>query len=136
MKKQTAATRRIAALSAPMPASRRKARADDDGIVQLAALAPGQADQHGRAGLCVLDQRIECALAGLDGRRLEHQILGRIAQEEHFGEDDKVGATDAAVGNRGARRESKEVNGGGSAKERQPGHSAVTVGILLCPGLN
>ena len=26
--------------------------------------------------------------------------------------------------------------GGGAAKERQPGHSAVTVGILLCPGLN
>ena len=35
-----------------------------------------------------------------------------------------------------ARVESKQVNGGGSAKQRQPGHSAVTVGILLCPGLN
>ena len=34
------------------------------------------------------------------------------------------------------RVESKQVNGGGSAKQRQPGHSAVTVGILLCPELN
>ena len=44
-----------------------------------------------------------------------------------------VGVLTSAIA---ARVESKQVNGGGSAKERQPGHSAVTVGILLCPGLN
>ena len=44
-----------------------------------------------------------------------------------------VGVLTSAIA---ARVESKQVNGGGSAKERQPGHSAVTVGILLCPELN
>ena len=44
-----------------------------------------------------------------------------------------VGVLTSAIA---ARVESKQVNGGGSAKQRQPGHSAVTVGILLCPGLN
>ena len=42
-----------------------------------------------------------------------------------------VGVLTSAIA---ARVESKQVNEGGSAKERQPGHSAVTVGILLCPG--
>ena len=44
-----------------------------------------------------------------------------------------VGVLTSAIA---ARVESKQVNGGGAAKERQPGHSAVTVGILLCPELN
>ena len=44
-----------------------------------------------------------------------------------------VGVLTSAIA---ARVESKQVNGGGSAKQRQPGHSAVTVGILLCPELN
>ena len=44
-----------------------------------------------------------------------------------------VGVLTSAIA---ARVESKQVNGGGSAKQRQPGHSAVTVGILLCPGRN
>ena len=44
-----------------------------------------------------------------------------------------VGVLTSAIA---ARVESKQVNGGGAAKERQPGHSAVTVGILLCPGRN
>ena len=43
-----------------------------------------------------------------------------------------VGVLTSAIA---ARVESKQVNGGGSAKQRQPGHSAVTVGILLCPEL-
>ena len=45
------------------------------------------------------------------------------------------GRRGAYVGNCGARRVEAGQRGG-SAKQRQPGHSAVTVGILLCPELN
>ena len=66
-------------------------------------------------------------------------VTGALASAEELGvatgsaEHDTPGVLTSAIA---ARVESKQVNGGGSAKQRQPGHSAVTVGVLLCPELN
>ncbi len=72
--------------------------------------------------------------AGRDGGGASRRAaLNGVARDSPGLVRQGVGVLTSAIA---ARVESKQVNGGGSAKERQPGHSAVTVGILLCPGLN
>ncbi len=63
------------------------------GVVELAASSPGRADQERRAaGRGFPRQRLDRRAAGGLERRLEHQVLGRIAGNEQFGENDQIGA--------------------------------------------
>ena len=56
-----------------------------DGVVQMAVLDPGQADQHRRAAVRGLArERLAGRAAGLLEGRLQHQVLGRIAGEKEF----------------------------------------------------
>ena len=63
------------------------------GIVELAVLDPGRADEHRRAAVAGLARQTldGGAASGLE-RRLEHQILGRVAGDEQLGKSDDVGA--------------------------------------------
>ena len=63
------------------------------GVIELAVLDPGQADQRRRAAV----GGVTCKLlagrpAGLLKGGLQHQILGRIAREVEFGRHHDVGA--------------------------------------------
>ena len=62
-------------------------------VVELAAVDPGRADQQRRTAVGrFARQRFDRGAAGgLEGR-LEHQVLGRIAGDEQFGENDQIGA--------------------------------------------
>ena len=63
------------------------------GVVELAVLDPGQADQHRRPAVGGLARQLLAGrAAGLLKGRLQHQILGRIAGEEEFGRHHDVGA--------------------------------------------
>ena len=86
------------------------------GVTDVREVARAAADTPGRAG------RGASRRAALNGVARDSPGLVRHG----------VGVLTSAIA---ARVESKQVNGGGSAKQRQPGHSAVTVGILLCPEL-
>ena len=61
------------------------------GIVQVVAVAPRQAHQHGRAGDRVLCQFLDRRLAGRNKTWPQHQILGRIAADEQFRKQDQIG---------------------------------------------
>ena len=63
------------------------------GVVELAVLDPGQADQRRRAAVGgVARQLLAGRPAGLLERGLQHQILGRIAGEIEFRRHHDVGA--------------------------------------------
>ena len=63
------------------------------GVVELAVLDPGQADQHRRAAVGgVARQLLAGGSAGLLEGGLQHQILGRIAGEIEFRRHHDVGA--------------------------------------------
>ena len=73
------------------------------GVIELAVLDPGAADQHGRAAVGGLPRQL------LDGRaagrlkgRFQHQIFRRIAGNEQFGQHHEIGAVGAALRARGA----------------------------------
>ena len=73
------------------------------GVIELAVLDPGRADQHRRAAVGgfareFLDRRA----AGRLKRRLQDQIFRRIAGNEQFRQHDKVGAVGARPVARGA----------------------------------
>ena len=79
-----------------------------DGVVELAVLDPGQADQHRRAAVGGLArERLAGGAAGLLERRLQHQVLGRIAGEEQFRRQHEVGAEAGAPRARAARSRSR-----------------------------
>ena len=55
-------------------------------VVELALLDPGQADERGRAAIGgVARQVLASRTASLLKRRLQHQVLRRIAGQEKFG---------------------------------------------------
>ena len=62
-------------------------------VVELAAVDPRRADQQRRATRCGFARKRfdRGAAGGLEGG-LEHQILGRIAGDEQFRENDQIGA--------------------------------------------
>ena len=63
------------------------------GVIELAVLDPGQADQRRRAAVGgIARQLLAGGAAGLLERGLQHQILGRIAGEIEFGRHHDVGA--------------------------------------------
>ena len=74
------------------------------GVVELAVIDPGGADQHRRpaiGGLArkLLDRR---AAGGLEGR-LQHQVFRRIAGDEQFGQHQQIGAIGLACARACAR---------------------------------
>ena len=74
------------------------------GVVERSVLDPGQADEHGRAAVGGLPrQRLAGGAAGLLKRRLQHEILGRIAGEEQFRREHEIGAEGRGLGARGAQ---------------------------------
>ena len=63
------------------------------GVVKLAILDPGAADQHRRAAIGGLSrQGLDGGAAGRLKRRLQHQVLGRVAGNEQFRQQDEIGA--------------------------------------------
>ena len=63
------------------------------GIVAKAVLGPGQADEGGRAAIGGRPRNLfESGAAGFLEGRFQDEILGRIAGEEQFREDDEIGA--------------------------------------------
>ena len=72
-----------------------------DGVVQLAVLDPGQADQHRRAAVRGLArERLAGRPAGLLEGRFQHQVLGRIAGEKEFRRHDEVRPEPSGLGAR------------------------------------
>ena len=91
-------------------------------------------DPRRKPGKKLLDSEREGEEAGREGGGASRRAaLNGVARDSPGLVRHGVGVLTSAIA---ARVESKQVNGGGSAKQRQPGHSAVTVGILLCPGRN
>jgi hypothetical protein len=63
------------------------------GVIELAVFEPRRADEHGGSAVRRLArERLDCGTAGRLERRLEHQILRRVAGDEEFGKRDNVGA--------------------------------------------
>ena len=62
------------------------------GVVELAVLGPGRAQQHRRAAARGLGEFLNCALAGGDEGGLQDQILGRVARNEQFRGHHQIGA--------------------------------------------
>ena len=62
-----------------------------DGVVDVAVLGPGRADEHAGAGAQLAGQRLDARPRRGGERRLEDEILGRIAGDEKLGEDDEIG---------------------------------------------
>jgi hypothetical protein len=61
------------------------------GVVELAAIAPGRADDQRRAMIGgVLCERLDGALGIVLQGRLEHQVLRRVADHHELGEHDEV----------------------------------------------
>jgi hypothetical protein len=74
------------------------------GIVELAVFDPGGADQHrGPAIRRVGGERLDRAAARLLERRLENEVLGRIAADEQLGEHDEISAVARRLGAGAAR---------------------------------
>ncbi len=80
------------------------------GIVELAVLDPGRADEHRGAAVVGLPrQRLDGGAArGLEGR-LEHQVFRRIAGDEELGKGNDIGAV--AGGLRARRAGPLEIAG-------------------------
>ena len=75
-----------------------------DGIVDLAALRPRRADDHARPAVGgILGEGLDRRAARVLERRLEDEILRRIAGDEQLGEDEKVGAVGRGLRPRRAR---------------------------------
>ena len=71
------------------------------GVVQAAVVEPGAADQHRRAAVGGVGRQIgDRRHAGGLERRLEHQVLRRIAGDEELGEEDQVGPERGGAGAR------------------------------------
>jgi hypothetical protein len=65
----------------------------DDGIVQLVAFAPRRGDEQRRSAVQrVGAQRLDRIVAALLERRLQHQVLRRIAREHQFRGQHQLGA--------------------------------------------
>ena len=63
------------------------------GVIELALLDPGRADQHGRSAIGGLArQRLDRFAAGRLERRLQHEIFRRIAGDEQFRQQQQIGA--------------------------------------------
>ena len=79
-------------------------------IVQLAVFHPGRADHHRRAAISRVGSKAFDGGAGvLLQRRLQHQVLRRIAGDEQFGEQDEVGLAHAGPRGAGARQIAGDV---------------------------
>ena len=64
-----------------------------DGVVAAAVLDPWRADEQGRAAVSRLArERLQRRAAGFLKGRLQHEILGRIARQKQFAEQDEIGA--------------------------------------------
>ena len=75
----------------------------DDGVVELAVLAPRRGDEQGRAAvLRVGAQLLDRLVAALHERRLQHEVLGKISGENQLGRQHQVGALLARLGPGGA----------------------------------
>ncbi len=73
------------------------------GIVELAVLDPGTADQHGRTAVGgVSRQFLDRGTARRLKRRLQHQVFRRIAGDEQFGQHHEIGAVGPRLRARGA----------------------------------
>src|SRR5262249_22433486 len=74
-------------------------------VVELALLEPRRADQQGRTAARSFARKLfDLRSAGRLERRLEHEILRRIAGEEKFRKRHDVGAAAGSLGARAARR--------------------------------
>ncbi len=74
------------------------------GIIELAILDPGRADQHPRSSARGLTrQLLDGGAAGRLERGLEHQVFRRIAADEQFGQHQQIGAVGLGLVARGAR---------------------------------
>ena len=74
-----------------------------DAVVQRAVLDEHRADQHRRAAIAGrLRHRLELGGGAFDQRRLENQVLGRVADQLQLGKDDQVGPL--RLGPRGEHR--------------------------------
>ena len=73
------------------------------GIIELAVLDPGRADQHRRAAVGGLARQfLDRRAAGRLERRLQHQIFRRIAGDEQFRQHHEIGAVGLRLLARGA----------------------------------
>jgi hypothetical protein len=80
------------------------------GIVELAVLNPGGAHQdRGAAVGGILGQCFHGGAGVFLQGRLQHQVLGRIADDEEFGEQDYVGALRGGAGGAGAGQVARDV---------------------------
>ena len=74
------------------------------GIIELAVLDPGRADQHRRAAARGLARQfLDGGAAGRLERGLQHQIFRRIAADEQFRQHQQIGAVGLGLVARGAR---------------------------------
>ena len=72
--------------------------------MEPAIVDPGCADDDARAFACRGRQALRRGPAGILQRRLQHQILGRIAAEEKLGQHQEIGAERGSVGMSGERQ--------------------------------
>ena len=74
------------------------------GIIELAVLDPGRADQDSRATARGLARQFfdSGAAGGLEGR-LQHQVFRRVAADEQFRQHHEIGAVGLGLVARGAR---------------------------------
>ena len=74
------------------------------GIIELAVLDPGRADQHRRpAARGLARQFLDGGAAGGLERGLQHQVFRRIAADEQFRQHQEIGAVGLGLVARGAR---------------------------------
>ena len=74
----------------------------DDGVVELAVLAPRRGDEQRRPAVPgVGAQFLDRLVAALHERRLQHQVLGEVSGEDQLGRQHQVGALLCRLGARG-----------------------------------
>jgi hypothetical protein len=73
-------------------------------IAQHAALAPGRADQHGRAARALAGEGMDRRHRQVHRRGLQHQVFRRIAKDEMFRQHHQIGAARLGLGHRPARQ--------------------------------
>ena len=74
------------------------------GVVELAVLDPGRADQHRRTAVGGLARQLfDRGAAGRLKCRLQHQVFRRIAGNEQFGQHHQIGAVGPRLRAGGAR---------------------------------
>ena len=74
------------------------------GVVELAIVEPGRADQHGGTAIVGLARELfDLGAAGRLQRRLQHQVFRRIATDVEFGKGNQIGAVARGLRPRRAR---------------------------------